>query len=158
MFALLLAFNVASSDCLRLPAGCGEPDSLQRAALHVALQAFSRAFLKADAEALDTLLTADYLHTNGGTGTVLTKIQWLEFIRGRRAELQSGRLQVARYEATNQEVRWYAGAAVVSTQVVSEGRRDGAAFESRLQVTQVWVRRGDRWWRAAFHDSPLPRS
>jgi hypothetical protein len=158
MLALLLAFTAATSDCPRSPAGCGEPDSLQRAALHAALQAFSGAFLRADAEGLDTLLTADYLHTNGGTGTVLNKSQWLEFIRGRGAELRSGRLQVQRYQAANQEIRWYEGVAVVSSQVVSEGRRDGAPFESRLQVTQVWVRLAGRWWRAAFHDSPLPPS
>lgn len=158
MLALLLAFNVATSDGSRAPAVRTEPDSLQRVALHAALQAFTGAFLRADAEALDTLLTADYLHTNGGTGTVLDKTQWLEFIRSRRAELQSGRLQVDRYQATSQEVRWYPAVAVVSSRIVSAGRRDGAPFESRLQVTQVWIRRGERWWRAAFHDSPLPGS
>jgi hypothetical protein len=158
MLAFLLAFSTATTDSLRIPAGGAEPDSLRRVALHAALHAFSGAFLEADAEALDTFLTADYLHTNGGTGSVLDKTEWLEFIRGRRVELQSGRLQVERYETTLQEIRWYPAAAVVSSQVLSAGTRDGVPFESRLRVTQVWVRLGERWWRAAFHDSPLPRS
>ena len=55
-------------------------------------------------------------------------------------------------------IRWHGDAAVVSSQVVSEGSRDGQPFATRLQVTQVWVRSGGQWRRAAFHDSRLPGS
>lgn len=140
------------------PTTCLEPDSVDRAALQKALQDFSSAFLAADAQALDTLLAADYLHTNGGTGAVLTKAEWLDYIRARRADLRAGRLRVHRYETTDMVIRWYSGAAVVSGRVFAEGRRNGAAFSSRLQVTQLWIRTGDRWRRAAFHDSPVPQS
>jgi Domain of unknown function (DUF4440) len=135
-----------------------EPDSLHRLALERALDAFSAAFLRAEEKALDTLLTDDYVHTNGGTGSVLDKARWLEYIRTRRAELASGRLRVDRYESTDVTIRWHGDAAVVSSQVVSEGSRDGRPFAARLQVTQVWVRSGGKWRRAAFHDSPLPGS
>jgi Domain of unknown function (DUF4440) len=133
-----------------------EPDSLRRLALERALNAFSAAFLRADENALNTLLADYYVHTNGGTGSVLDKARWLEYIRKRRAELASGRLRVDRYQSTDVTIRWHGDAAVVSSQVESEGSRDGQPFATRLQVTQVWVRSGGQWRRAAFHDSPLP--
>jgi ketosteroid isomerase-like protein len=132
-----------------------EPDSLHRLALERALGAFSAAFLRADENALDTLLTDDYVHTNGGNGSVLDKARWLEYIRTRRAEVASGRLRVDRYESTQATIRWHGNAAVVTSQVVSEGSRDGQPFATRLRVTQVWIRLGGQWRRAAFHDSPL---
>lgn len=137
-----------------------EPDSLHRLALERALGAFRAAFLRADEKVLDTLLADHYIHTNGGTGSVQDKARWLEYIRTRRAELASGRLRVDRYESTDVMIRWHSDgeAAVVSSKVVSEGSRDGRPFATRLQVTQVWVRSGGQWRRAAFHDSPLPGS
>ena len=138
------------------PAFGTEPDSLHRLELERALGAFSAAFLRADAETLDTLLTDDYIHTNGGTGGVLDKERWLEYIRTRHSELASGRLRVDRYESSEVTIRWHGDAAVVSSKVVSEGSRDGKPFATRLRVSQVWVRSDGQWRRAAFHDSPLP--
>jgi hypothetical protein len=155
MFVLLLACVVAANGCAATRGPHGEPDSLHRIALHQALQSFSSAFLRADTEALDTFLVADYLHTNGGTGTVLDKPKWLAYIRRRHTDLESGRLRLSRYETMNLVIRWYPAAAVVSSQVVSEGLQDGVPFSSRLQVTQVWIRVRGQWRRAAFHDSPV---
>lgn len=138
------------------PAPAGDPDTLSRVALERALNAFSDAFLSADAEGLDTLLVANYVHTNGGTASVLDKARWLDYVRSRRAELASGRLRVDRYETSGVTIRWQGHAAVVTWRVVSEGVQDGTPYASRLQVTQVWVRANGRWRRAAFHDSPLP--
>ena len=158
MLALLLAWGSATSDVSPLLAQRAEPDSLTRVALEAALETFNAAFLSADAKGLDTLLVTDYLHTNGGTGAVLDKTGWLEYIRHRRAELQSGRLQVERHESAGVTIRWYPDAAVVNSQVISQGKRDGEPFLTRLRVTQVWVLTDHGWRRAAFHDSPIPGS
>jgi hypothetical protein len=131
------------------------PDSLHRPALDTALAAFSAAFARADAAALDTLLTADYVHTNGGTGAVLDKSRWLEYIRARRVELETGRLRLDRYETKGVDVRLSPPVAIVTSEVATGGVRDGSRFTSRLRVTQVWVYRERRWRRAAFHDSPV---
>lgn len=151
MLALLLAWSAAT---IAPQAPGGEPDSLSRVALHRALDAFSDAFLRADAAALDTLIVAGYRHTNGGTGSMLGKADWLDYVRARRKDLDSGRLEVRRYEVVDMAITWHPGAAVVTNRVVSEGTQDGAGFASRLQVTQVWIREGRQWRRAAFHDSP----
>ncbi len=132
-----------------------EPDSARRAGLHVALETFALAFRRADIDALDTLLTDDYVHTNGGSGAVLDRRQWLDYMRSRRGDLQSGKLRVDRYESSAVTIRWYATTAVVSSEVTSEGSQNGTPFISRLRVTQVWVHTGERWRRAAFHDSPM---
>jgi hypothetical protein len=157
MLALLLALGTVTGDCGRLHATCADPDSTRRAALHAALEAFTLAFRHADAEALDTLLTADYLHTNGGSGAVLDRSQWLDYVRSRRGDLQRGKLRVDRHQTSAVTIRWYPSAAVVSSQVTSEGIQSGVPFTSRVRVTQVWIQTGERWRRAAFHDSPIPR-
>lgn len=154
MLALLLVCAAATST--PLSSHRAEPDSAARAALTLALEALGDAFQKADAEALDTLLARDYVHTNGGSGSVLDKPRWLDYIRSRSADLRSGRLRVERYESTEPAICWFHDMAVVSSRIVSAGTRSGTPFESRLQVTQVWIRDGARWLRAAFHDSPIP--
>jgi hypothetical protein len=153
MSTMLLTWVLATSAGLT---GLGQPDSLRLLALQSSLQSFGAAFLKSDAAALDTFLVDSYLHTNRASGTVLDKPRWLDYIRQRRADLQSGRLRIHRYETLEPAIRWFPSAAVVSTQVVSEGLQDGRHFLTRLQVTQVWVQIDGQWRRAAFHDSPLP--
>ncbi len=149
MLALMLVWVTATPGLLPLRApSCAEPDSATRAALASALRSFSAAFLKADAEALDTFLVTDYLHTNGGTGTVLDKTRWLDYIRTRRAALQRGHLRVDRYELVGTAITSYPGTAIVSSQVVTEGLQNSIPFASRLQVTQVWLSRRPKVRRA----------
>ena len=155
MLSFVLAVCAVTSHGACPETTCMEPDSASRAALYVALDAFSDAFRNADVAALDTLLTVSYMHTNGSSGQVLTKDDWLEFVRKRRADLRSGRLAIDRYETSAVAIRWCSEAAIVSSQVISDGRNDGRSFETRLRVTQLWLRLGTRWRRAAFHDSPL---
>lgn len=157
LIALLLACMMATSGCKAAAGPPAEPDSLRSLALQHALQSFNAAFRRADSETLDTLLEAGYRHTNGGSGIVLDKAAWLDYIRRRRADLQSGRLRIDRYESLGLAISWYPATAIVSSQVVSEGVQDGVPFSLRLQVTQVWIQRGEQWRRAAFHDSPLPQ-
>lgn len=156
LLALLLAVGAATTDGAPPSPGPVEPDTAHRAILHAALEAFGGAFRAGDADALDSLLADDYVHTNGGSGTVLDKRQWLDYVRQRGLDLEQGRLRVDRYDTSNVVVRWHPAAAVVSSQVTSEGVQSGRAFVSRLQVTQIWVWQANRWRRAAFHDSPLP--
>lgn len=150
----LLALGMVTTLCCT-GGGRVEPDTTDRAALYTSLRAFAQAFAAADVAGLDTMLTADYVHTNGGS-TPINKDAWLAYVRTRSVELRDGTLHLTRYEQTTQSVQWYRDLAVVSGQVESEGTRRGQAFRSRVQVTQVWIRLGGRWLRAAFHDSFLP--
>jgi diamine N-acetyltransferase len=131
------------------------PDSAARRELVRALAEFRDAFAKSDAATLARLLADDYVHTNGGSGQVLGREAWLGYVRVRRAELDDGSLRVEEYVVSPPDIRFRAAAAVVLQQVTTAGIRKGEPFRSRVQVTQVWVREGGRWRRAAFHDSPL---
>jgi hypothetical protein len=140
--------------CLPAEARASGPEDEVRAAF----SSFSRAFLEADAGTLRSLLTVDYLHVNGRSGSVLNREEWLDFIRSRRAELASGELTVSVYEVDAVEVRVHGETAIVTGVVESRGVRREVPFVSRIRFTNVWVRQGGVWLRAAFHDSPLPDS
>jgi hypothetical protein len=131
------------------------PDSAARPELIRALGEFRDAFARADAATLERLLTDDYVHTNGGSGQVVTRAAWLSYVRGRRVELDDGTLRIDEYLVSEPDIRLFGTSAVVLQQVTTTGVRKGEAFRSRVQVSQVWTREGGRWRRAAFHDSPL---
>jgi hypothetical protein len=131
------------------------PDSAMRQELLRALGEFRDAFARGDATTLDRLLTAEYVHTNGGSGQVLDRAAWLGYVRVRRAELDEGTLRIEQYHVTDPIIRFFGTSAVVVQQVSTAGVRQGEPFRSRVQVTQVWTHAGGRWRRAAFHDSPL---
>jgi len=55
---------------------------------------FGEAFLDADAGALEHLLTEEYLHIIGTTGSIFKKPEWLAYVRTRREELHSKKLMI----------------------------------------------------------------
>ena len=136
-------------------AGWVPSDTTARTELLRALAEFQDAFARADASALYRLLAGDYVHTNGGSGQVLDRNEWLGYVRTRRAELEAGRLRLEEYRSSAPIIRFVGTTAVVTNEVTSAGERNGQRFRSRVRVTQVWVHEGARWRRAAFHDSPL---
>jgi len=95
---------------------------------------------------------------NGRSGNVLNRDEWLNWIESRRAKLDSGELVIKTYRVSDVEVQIYGEAAVVTGVVRSSGQRNGALFTSPVRFTNVWVKQGGEWRRAAFHDSPLPES
>jgi ketosteroid isomerase-like protein len=120
------------------------------------VQSFSDAFVEADAETLETLLTDDYIHTNTGGG-VLDKTEWLAWIRTRQADLAAGTIRIDRYIHDEVRIRTYGHMAVVTGLNTTEGVREGEPFRSRLRFTHVWVKQGNQWRRAAFHDTRVTR-
>ncbi len=120
-----------------------------------AFERFSKAFIEADASTLDSLLVASYTHTNGRSGNVLGKSQWLGFIESRRIQLDAGSLVISKYEIDELDILVHADAAIISGLAFSSGTQDGESYSSRVRFTNLWVRKGGLWMRAAFHDSPL---
>ncbi len=104
------------------------------------------------------LLTKNYLHVNGRSGSVLNRDQWLKWVASRRAELDSGALVIKTYSVGDVKVQIYGEAAVVTGVVDSSGQRNDSLFTIQVRFTNVWVKQGGEWRRAAFHDSPLPET
>jgi len=118
------------------------------------VEEFAQAFARADADALDALLTEDYIHTNADGG-VLDKHAWLSWIRTRREELAAGRLKIESYANADVEVRIFGNAAVVTGRNSTQGYRDDRPFTIQIRFTHVWVFEQGQWRRAAFHDTHI---
>ena len=123
--------------------------------VRAAISEFSSAFSNADTARLRVLLTPDYVHVNGGSGEVLDRERWLNWVGTRRGELDAGQYILASYELGDVDIRMYGNAAVVTGTVHSTGMEHGSPFESRIRFTNTWVRWKGRWRRAGFHDSPV---
>ena len=154
MLALAAVSAVLICSC-RGRQGAQPPPADAQEQVRSSVDRFGDAFLKADVDALDALLTDDYVHTNL-SGTVLDKTRWLNYVKSREGEINSGKLKVDSYVNDGIVVRVYGDAAVVTGCNVTKGAREGQAFTTRLRFTQVRVKQSRRWRRAAFHDSALP--
>lgn len=122
-----------------------------------AIVAFSRAFVEADVTYLRSHLTQEYIHINGSSGNVLNRVEWLDWVNSRRAALAGGALVISDYSVADIVVKIYGTTAVVTGIVESSGMRKGVPITSRIRFTNVWVKQGGTWLRAAFHDSAIPR-
>ena len=119
---------------------------------------FGKAFVKADVETLEAYLTKDYIHTNTGGG-VLDKKMWLKWIRSRREDLNKGKIKIESYVNDEVQVKLYGDdTAIVTGRNTTTGIRDGVAFSTQIRFTHVWIRNGDKWQRAAFHDTRITRN
>ena len=105
-------------------------------------QALDDALLRADMDALDTLLTPEATRT-APSGTMATRAEWLEEIKG--AVRTTGRRYLS-IEREGQRVRLYGETAVVSGIVHIRG--SGATSTGQLNTNRylrVYVRRQGRW-------------
>ena len=119
----------------------------------MALEDFAKAFRTADIEALDRMLTDEYVHTNAGARPI-DKQSWLRWMASRREELASGDYVVETYELEDLEIVLYGSVAVVTGIVHSSGTSKNQPFDNRIRITNVWVQDAGHWRRAAFHDAP----
>jgi len=146
--------------CILLLGNCGRQAPAESAAapslesLHRALDAFNKAYARADGEALDKMLTAAYLHTNGANPP-LDKSGWLKYVAGRKKALDAGSLAIDHYALHDIKARLYGNAAAVSGKVRISGLGEGGPFDHEYQVTQLWVFEPGGWKRAAFHDGQI---
>ena len=100
-----------------------------------------------NADALEPLLADDFLLV-GPLGFMLDKAQYL----GSR---RSGDLTHESLAWDDVRVRAYGDAAVAVGAQTQRTRYQGRDASGRFRVTQVAIRRGDRWILAGLHYSPI---
>jgi ketosteroid isomerase-like protein len=100
-----------------------------------------------DADALEPLLADDFLLV-GPLGFMLDKTQYL----GSR---RSGDLKHESLVWEDMRVRAYDNAAVAVGSLTQRTTYQGRDASGRFRVTQVAIRRGDRWILAGLHYSPI---
>ena len=122
--------------------------------LYRALDSFNLAFEKGDISQLASMITDNYVHTNGSWRS-FGKEKWLGYMRDRKAKIEQGDLIIHSYSTQEVDVQWYGQSAIVTAKITSSGIEDGLAFSKEFRVTNIWVYEGQRWKRAGFHDTPI---
>ena len=106
--------------------------------------AAGHAYASRDLATLDELTADDYVQTDV-RGGVLTRAEWLLFVRGRKSELK--------VDCDSVEVRFYGDAAVVigNWTYTRLGQNSKALIRSRW--TSVWAKSGHGWKRHVFQNT-----
>ncbi|WP_157637984.1 nuclear transport factor 2 family protein [Flexithrix dorotheae] len=112
---------------------------------------FNQAFNTADLEKLEQMVTENYLHTNGNSKPI-RKETWLNYLKKRKRSLESGELKIENYQMTETEIEMYDDMAIVSTRISFISNNSGTEKEQEFRVTNIWVKEGNDWKRAGFHD------
>lgn len=148
--SLIVIVLVVSASPPALSQGRGKTGSAaaDERAVRAVIGALSDAGMRRDVAAIDRIYADGYFHTNAD-GSVMTKEQVLASYRA------PARDRFGSNEHTEERVRLYGDAAVVSGTVTLKGRTDDQPFVRTWRVTYVLVRRGGRWQIVASHASIL---
>jgi ketosteroid isomerase-like protein len=102
-----------------------------------------------DAQTMDRMLADDFALVTG-SGRTYTKADLL-------AEARSGRIHYERQDDTDQSVRVWGDAAVITARLVEKGTDDGQPFDKTVWFSDTYVRT-PTGWRYVFGQSSLPLS
>lgn len=122
--------------------------------LKIRMEELNQAFVEADTARLNTLITSDYVHTNGNSAPISRDV-WLNYIATRKSALDSGSLEILDYETSEVQIRLLENTAIVNAKVSVSEIRDGQQQQNSYQVTHVWKDEHGLWKRAAFHDGKI---
>jgi ketosteroid isomerase-like protein len=108
---------------------------------------WAQAFLNHDIAALETFLAEDWTYSPSD-GTFKTRTEFIEEFR----------IDTMKYESITQQnlkVRVYGNTAVVTGDELIKGSDGGKAITSHIRITDVLVKRGDRWQAVASHETNI---
>jgi ketosteroid isomerase-like protein len=136
---------------LLLPAAARAQDPAVIQAVLAYQEAATDAFLRNDAEAIDSLLADDFTLTDS-RGTVSTRANAV-------AEARAQAVSYTDFRNVNQRVRLYLDgrvAVVTGRTIVAGSTRDGTTFRQDLPFTDTLILDGGRWRMVASHVSLPP--
>jgi ketosteroid isomerase-like protein len=112
---------------------------------------YQAAVKKNDAATMDRLLADDFVLVTG-SGKIYTKADLLQ-------EARSGRMIYERQEDTDQKVRVWGDAAVITAKLWEKGTENGKPFGYELWFTDTYVRTATGWCYVFGQSSlPLPKA
>lgn len=123
-------------------------------ALIKALNTFNEAFQKGDIKILESMITENYVHTNGNAKSI-NKRTWLNYLRKREQEINSGELEVLNYQMLEMEIVLHGNVAIVTGKVAVTNKRGEEIQENAYRITNIWVNENGTWKRAGFHDGKI---
>ena len=122
--------------------------------LKEAIDAFNRAFAEADTSQLKTMLTEDYQHSNSYYEAI-GKDTWLEYVGQRKADLDSGEMELLDYALDQERIQVIGNTGILSGRIKVKSRLGPDTSTNAYRITNVWIREDSKWRRAAFHDGKI---
>lgn len=150
-FSILLALSLSFCMDAQKATTTSEKDTQK---LHEAIAAFNEAFQQGNLAVLDSLTTANYMHSNGISKSI-DKRSWFTYLKKRAKAIESGDLEVIDYTMSESEIKVYGDMAIVTGKIEVTQKVSGAMQKNAYRVTHVWIHREGRWKRAGFHDGKI---
>lgn len=147
-YVLVLLTACLMSACAKNDA---QGDSVQ---LQKELATFNSAFETADVDKLHSMITENYVHTNG-EWKAFGKSEWLGYMEKRKQRIESGELVIDSYQMTDLKITMNNASAFVTGKVISEGSDAGVPFKTEIRVSNYWLLENGQWKRAGFHDTRI---
>lgn len=115
---------------------------------------FNKAFQNGNVSILESMITENYLHTNGNSKSIGKK-NWLNYLSKRENEINSGNLDVIQYEMDEIKIEFYNNMAIVTGKVAVSNKKKEEIQKNEYRITNVWVNEDGNWKRAGFHDGKI---
>lgn len=132
----------------------GKKSELLEEKLLKSIEKFNKAFQNGNVAVLESMITENYLHTNGNSKSIGKK-DWLDYLSKRENEIKSGNLEVIDYKLDETEIEFYRNTAIVTGKVVVLNKENGRIQKSEYRITNIWVNENGIWKRAGFHDGKI---
>lgn len=118
------------------------------------VEEFNLAFKEGNIEQLETLITENYVHTNGNSKSI-NKTTWLAYLEKRKLEIDNGNLVINSYAIEEVEIELRDDMAIVTGKIVTSSTKSGEYQENEYRITNVWIKEEGNWKRAGFHDGKI---
>ncbi|MDO5981844.1 nuclear transport factor 2 family protein [Flavivirga spongiicola] len=115
---------------------------------------FNKAFQEGNVKVLESMITENYLHTNGNSKSIRKK-DWINYLSKREKEIQSGNLEVIEYKLSETEIELYGNTAMVTGKVTVSNKKSSDIKNNEYRITNIWVYESGAWKRAGFHDGKI---
>lgn len=118
------------------------------------LEKFNQAFKEGNTTVLQSMITDNYTHTNGNSKSI-GKEDWLNYLRKRENDIQTGNLEILVYAMEELEITYHNNVAIVTGKILASSKRENDVTENEYRITNIWVFKSGHWKRAGFHDGKI---
>lgn len=122
--------------------------------LQSTIQQFNEAFQNGEVSVLEQLIPNNYVHTNGNSKSI-GKEQWLNYLKKREQQIQSGQLKVLNYQLQEEKLTIHNGFGVLTGKISTTFIMEGDTISREYRITNIWKKEKEGWKRAVFHDTKL---
>ncbi|MDC6365565.1 MULTISPECIES: nuclear transport factor 2 family protein [Flavobacteriaceae] len=151
---LLIFFIVSNLFNCSNRGATNEETKIAKEELLQTIDKFNKAFQEGNLDIIESLITDNYIHTNGNSKSIRKK-DWLSYLNKREKEIKSGNLEVVEYKMEEVEIEFHESIAIVTGKVFVSNKVKGEIKNNEYRITNLWVKVNGNWQRAGFHDGKI---